>query len=618
MRQQREKRNSAIGIGPHLLYYGFGVFTAYPIVSLEGSFLRTTFSTAGGTLRALAALLAQSYQIAWLGALVIAAILGVLFLGIQRLLQSMQAGKFRDLAWVPLLLALIIYNNCYENPLPILLAVGLSVWTTILYGALPARTLPGWAGSFLVLFAAVYYLAGASALVFAGIVCLTEALLHRKIVLAIAQAALAAGGAFVLGRFVFGLQPQAIYTAGTPWDPSNAVRFSPLANRLALALHAFVPGLILVALLGRILLEGEAGTSTRRGRRKERPHRTGEPKKAGGWRGDSRVWTGLRMLVVAVTAVLCLVFSQTCIRYERALHYHAQRRDWDQVLALAARMRGKYPFTRSGVFDINRALAHRGRLGSELCVFPQDGTRSLFMSFDGMPGRLLHAKSLELYLDLGCVNAAEKNAYELLDHEGPSPHVLEALIRIHLVKGQYESARVVFRALQKCVGCREHVRRWQHVMADPAQVQTDALIQSWRRVKRASDDTSMGVSLATLKSLLEDTPDHRLAFEYLMAGHLLKHQRLELMSRLPLLRPLGYTQLPRHYAEALLVHSLMTGTPVDAQGWTIEPDLQRQFREIRGIATEARGNDRAVFDTLVPKYGDTYMFYSMFDLCGLK
>jgi len=103
-----------------------------------------------------------------------------------------------------------------------------------------------------------------------------------------------------------------------------------------------------------------------------------------------------------------------------------------------------------------------------------------------------------------------------------------------------------------------------------------------------------------------------------MAGHLLKHQRLELMSRLPLLRPLGYTQLPRHYAEALLVHSLMTGAPADAQGWTIEPDLQRQFREIRSIATKAHGNDRAVFDTLAPKYGDTYMFYSMFDLCGLK
>ncbi len=103
-----------------------------------------------------------------------------------------------------------------------------------------------------------------------------------------------------------------------------------------------------------------------------------------------------------------------------------------------------------------------------------------------------------------------------------------------------------------------------------------------------------------------------------MACHLLRNERAEIISRLPLLKPLGYTQLPRHYAEALLVQSLRTGAPLDMQGWTLDPDLQRQFQDIRTIVTESRGNDRRVYETLVPKYGDTYMFYSMFNLCGLK
>ena len=30
------------------------------------------------------------------------------------------------------------------------------------------------------------------------------------------------------------------------------------------------------------------------------------------------------------------------------------------------------------------------------------------------------------------------------------------------------------------------------------------------------------------------------------------------------------------------------------------------------------GNHQAVFDTLVPKYGDTYMFYSLFNVCGVE
>jgi hypothetical protein len=454
------------GIEPHLLYYGFGVFTAYPIVSWEGSFLRTTFSTPGGPIRALAALLAQSYSKAWLGALTITAALGVFFLGIQYLLRTGRAERFRDLAWIPLLLALTIYNY-YENPLPVLLALGLSVWTAILYNALPVKRLCARTGSFLVLICMIYCLAGASVLVFAAIICLIEALRHRKLMLVLMQIALAIGGILILGWFVFGLGPQATYTAGTPWDAGKPLTFSPLADWLALALHTLVPTLILMALLGGVLCEAENKRDTRRGHRKKGPPfiRTAHPTR---WQqGGSHVWVGLRMIMVAVTFVLCLMLSRTPLHDERALHYYAQQRDWNHVLALADRMRGKHLFTRSSVFDINRALAHKGRLGSELCTFPQDDFKTLFMSFDDMPGRVTRAKSLELDLDLGCLNAAEEDAYMLLAQEGPSPPVLDALVRIHLAKGQYESARIVFQALRKYIGCRRYVRRWQSTFPIP-------------------------------------------------------------------------------------------------------------------------------------------------------
>jgi hypothetical protein len=512
----------------------------------------------------------------------------------------------------------MIYSDYYEDPLPVLLTVGLSVWTAILHDALGVRTARGWAGSFLALLGALYYLAGAAALVFAAVVCLTEALLHRRIILALAQMVLAVGGVLVLGRFVFGLEPQAICTAGTPWDPDKPLKFFPVANWLALALHFFVPGLILVALGGEALLEADAGRSTRRGRRKGGPPPVRETRQTRWWRAGSRAWVGARMLVVAVTLVLCLMVSRTQAHDERALHYYAQQRNWDRVLALAHRMRGKHQFTRSGVFDIDRALAHTGRLGSELFAFPQDDLKTLYMRFDDMSGRLTRAKSLELYLDLGCLNAAQENAYELLAHEGPSPPVLDALVRIHLAKGQYESARVFFAALGKYAGSRQYVRRWQPMVADPARAETDPLLESWRRGRPTRDETSLGISPVALRGMLEDKPDHRLVFEYLMACILLRNERGELIRRLPLLRPLGYTQLPRHYAEAVLVQSLKTGTPPEAQGWTIDPDVQRQFSEIRRIVTETHGSDQMVFDMLAPRYGDTYMFYSMFNLCGLK
>jgi hypothetical protein len=606
------------GIEPHLLYSGFGVFTAYPVVSWEGSFWRATFRTAGGPVRALAALLAQSYSRSWLGATTVTILLGLFWLGIRHLLRRGRAGRFRDLAWVPLLPALMIYSDYYEDPLPVLLTVGLAVWTAVLYDALGTRTARGRAGLFLVLVGGLYYLAGAAALVFAAIACLIEAFLQRKTAAALVQMVLAVGGVFVLGRFVFGLEPLAIYAAGTPWDADKPLKFFPVANWLALALHFFVPGLMLVALVGETLLAVDAQRGARRGRGKEGRQPVREVRQTRRWRGGPRASVGLRMGAVAVAAGLCLIVSRTQAHDERALHYYAQQRDWDRVLTLAYRMRSKHEFTRSGVFDINRALAHTGRLGSELFAYPQDDLKTLYMRFDDMSGRLTRAKSLELYLDLGCLNAAQENAYELLAHEGPSPPVLDALVRIHLAKGQYETARIFLQALRKYAGGRRYVRRWQPLAADPARAEADPLLASWRRARPMRDDTSLGISPAALRNLLEDKPDHRLAFEYLMACMLLRNERGELIRRLLLLKPLGYTQLPRHYAEAVLVQSLKTGTPAEASGWTIDPDVQRQFGEIRRIVTESRGSDRMLFDTLAPRYGDTYMFYSMFNLCGLK
>ncbi len=595
-------------IEPHLIYYGFGVFGAYPVFIWDGSFLWTILSTPGGALEAVAALLAQSYRFSWLGALTIVAFLGVLFLAIRRLLRLVQAGGLRDLALVPLLLAIVVYNR-YENPLAVLLAVDLALGAAVLYDWLPIEKAAGRMASFFIAFVLVYYLAGAAAFVFVATACLIEAGRYGRWKEALLATLVVIVGTLALGRLAFRLDPRVIYTAATPWDPTRSAGFAPSSNWVLLVVYAFGPALMAVAFGGRALAKVW---------KRRRP--TGRARKSGRWqRNDPRVWVGLRFSGVTVALVLCLLLSRTHIRYERALHYYAQQRDWDRVVALAHRMRGRHPFTRTGVFDINRALAHLGRLGDEMCAYPQDGTKTLFLSFEDMTGRLGYAKAMELYLDLGCLNAAEKNAYELLENEGPSPYILDSLVRIHLAKGQRESALVAFGALKKHVGGREYVRQWQAIMADPNLAAGSPRLAAWRAMKPTRDYAVMGIAFEPmLQSLLRDRPNHRLAYEYLMACYLLKHQRAQLAKYLPLLRSLGFQRLPKHYAEALLVHSLETQTPVEAYGWPIAPQLRQQFREIRGIVTKAKGNYPSVFGPLASKYGDTYTFYSMFNVCGVN
>lgn len=598
-----------LGIGPHLLHSGFGVFAPYPVFSWEGPFLRTALTTPGGIAASLAALLAQTYRTPLPGALMIAAVLAILSLGLRRLLVSIQAQRLRDLAWLPAFLALAIYNQ-YDNPLPLLLAIGLSLWMAVLYGSLPARTLPERVGAFLILFVLTYHVAGATALLFALLVCLIEALSYRRVVVALAQALFACGGAYVLGRFVYDLSPIATCTVGTPWDSVHNLGFSPLSAKLAVVLYALVPSLLVVGFLAGVTVGQKNARAPRQRKDAQQLPR---------WKTDPRLVFGLRLFLVAGAGAVCLAVSRNHLHNERALHHWASQRDWDRVIALAHRMRGRDAFTPSGVFDINRALAHQGQLGEELCVYPQDETRTLFLSFENMAGRFQHAKLIELYLDLGCPNAAEKNAYELLDNEGPSPHVLEAMVRIHLVKGQHESARIALGALRKHAGSGPYVRRWRDAVADPAGAQADPQIQAWRQIQGIANQAVAGISFESmLKRLLQEKPGHRLAFEYLMAHHLLKHQRAEFIGLLHLLRPLGYARLPRQYAEAMLVYALETKRPVDEQGWVIEPAVHAQFREITGVVRNARGNTQAVFDTLAKGYGDSYTFYSMFNVCGVK
>ena len=193
------------------------------------------------------------------------------------------------------------------------------------------------------------------------------------------------------------------------------------------------------------------------------------------------------------------------------------------------------------------------------------------------------------------------------------------LVQIHLVKGQYESARVAFEAMKKYAGCQKYVRKWHNIMADPTLAESHSAIHNWHRVKGKSDYAVGGIAIESmLKRLLQDTPDHRLAFEYLMANYLLKHQRAELLRCLPLLGSLGYRELPRHCAEAVLVHALETRSPADARGWMISSDVQNQFREISLVVRNARGDNQAAYDALAPQYGDTYTFYSMFNVCGVR
>jgi len=607
------------GVGSHLLYYGFGVFADYPVFSWTAPFLRAALSAPGRPLQALAALLSNGYYSAWLGALIIVMVLAWVFWGMRCLLQSTKTGRLGDLAWGLPITALALCNR-YENPLAGLLGIGTSVWMVLLYGRFAPSTRCARAIVFCICSSVLYYMSAGAAFIFVSIAILMELFLQGKKMEAALHALLALGCAFALGRLVFLLDARALLLTGTPWDPATRSDFSARSSLLLSLMFVYVPALVLGGLLWSSVLLRYLRPWW--GRRKQRARGLRRRKKAAGparakARYSPRLWRGLRVVLLSVIMLLCVVFSRTYLRYERLLHYHAFHRNWHQVLRLAERMRGNTAFTRSSLFDINRASAHLGTLGDTLCSYPQDRSAMLFMNHPGVSTDFQYAKLLELTLDLGDLNGAERYAYELLEKEASNLHALGAIIRIHVAKGQYEAARVALGAAKKQVGWARYLGQWHTLMGSPHQLAGHAHMTALQGIKRTTNTLLAVSDEHTLVALQRDRPAHRLVLEYLLGYYLLEHQRSKFVRYLPEIRSLGYEQLPRHYAEALLLYSLESKTAIETFGWAIDPGIRRQFQQVRTTLARARSSE-AAFALLAPQVGDSYTFYSVFNACGVK
>jgi hypothetical protein len=144
-------------------------------------------------------------------------------------------------------------------------------------------------------------------------------------------------------------------------------------------------------------------------------------------------------------------------------------------------------------------------------------------------------------------------------------------------------------------------------------------VASWRRWRRNRDhEIREGYFDEAILDLLQDHPDNRLAFEYLMGYYLLTYQRAKIVGSLEKMREMGYKQLPRHVMEALLIEARQTRKPIDLKGWSMDPWVRDQFERISSSLRGMRGNKEAAASLLAPQFGDTYAYYSAFHVSGTR
>jgi len=583
-------------IDPPVIYHGFGVYTDWPVFKVGGAFLRDCLAECGGPLRYVTGFLSQWFYYRWLGALVITATAAGLYAMVRLAVRSW-GSLFSHGLGLAAALALLVCANQYDPVLGTGLAIVVVAAVTL------ALRVSDRLGDyrvlrFAVLFAVAYYLVGAPSLIMALAAVLREAF-DRRAVSAVLHATAAVAVAYFLGGYLCVFEARDIWLAGTPFHPDGRSTWTPTSLTILSTVYG---GLVVVVAVAARAVPRPQATGIPPG-----PTTRGWTARLGRWIG----WVGPPAALLIYAGILATTLSN--IRWVLSIHRYQRQRDWINVLTEAVRFHRAGFYDPAANFDVDLALYHTGRLGYDLFRFPQNADALTLLAVQGLRSQIVYSRVARWCYELGDLNSAEHWAGELLEAQDDCPAYLDLLGRTHTAKGQAAAARVYFTVLSRDPVRGQTGRQLLQALQRDPDTAGEPDIARARALRRRIDKPMENSSVDQyLLDLLEDHPDNRMAFEYLMAYYLLQRQPENVVAQFHRLRPLGYTELPRLYAEAALVYSSQTRQPVNLYGYSIEADVVARFRKIT-TAFRAMRYDRARgMQTLAPEFGDSYFYYAMF------
>jgi hypothetical protein len=313
--------------------------------------------------------------------------------------------------------------------------------------------------------------------------------------------------------------------------------------------------------------------------------------------------------LVVAAVVLWLTFdSQT--KLLGSIKLAALEHKWESVLTLARQLKTEpTPVVR---LAIARALYHEGKLNKELFAYPQrKGVEILPSLREGLEVCDLLADTM---IELGQVNLAEHFAHESLELQGERPRTLWQLGRIYVLKDQPKAAAVFLRRLSLVPFHRTRaLERLKALERDPA-LSSEPDIAPVRPLRVTSDIADSGLPTEVVaRQCLGSNKSNRMAFEFMLAHYLLETNLDQLAKNVEFLGNYGVWETPRHIEEALLLRDSLAGTnqTTSIRRPTSAPVAQR-FELFRKTLRANNGKVEGIEDVLMRDFGDTYWFYHLF------
>ncbi len=603
-----------LAVDPRLIYHSFGMIMDYPEFSTGWLFFKEVLSEPAGPIRYLAGFLSQWFYYSWIGAVIVTALAWSMYF-LSGTLVAVSGGRRNNiLCYLPAIGVLVMYAG-YNHPLSMSLAMATTILFAVVYAKIPFSNNVFACGVLVGLAIVLYYIAGGASLFFPLLVAACEVVARRRIRFALLCVVL---GAAVIGLVMFFFVDTPLQQAWSlmlPFHQEISRNTSRLTTNIVISLYAYVFLLIWwTGLWQRIITRKASSKQTHQSRKRKSQKKDTAPPLLSSGRFMQLIQS---LLLVGITvAAVSLSYDRNKKLYLTISRF-AQDKNWHDVLSTTQ----KSPRAANNVFcnhDINRALYHTGRLGWDMFEYKQHPSALLLMIGMQKQSLIRNLKGIDIFIELGDLNFAEQLAYEVLELKGDSPHILDALARINMIKGQTETARFFLTALSMNPIYDNHAERLiEHLDSDP-DLTSDEKTMYLRKCMLIKDQPALDYNEEfLLQELLQKYRGNRMAFEYMMTFYLLTGQHKKISENITHFRDMGYEKIPRCYEEAILLHIAMSGNEPNMHGWTISSETMKRYEAFNSVGRNPAYNHLSpdqIKEILAKNFSDSYFFYYLFTL----
>lgn len=324
----------------------------------------------------------------------------------------------------------------------------------------------------------------------------------------------------------------------------------------------------------------------------------------------------IKLLEIVPFVILSgLIFiSVPRIDNKNAHYFHVEKLFYDQKFNEIIAFNSEFPSTNilTNYFN-NIALSQTGKLNDELFNFPQspDG-QTLFLKWEIVAEVL--KRGGYFYYHLGMVNEAQRWAYEYMVMRGNTPESIKMIIKTELINGNNKSAFKFIAILKKSMFYRKEALEFEKLLLDEKAIDAHPELGRIKRLKPKHDFFVLSENpTANLDMVLAADSTNRVALEYKLANLLLQRDMKGIVEELPVLKKMGYKQIPINVEEAVVAYSLLSQKKYpEFDGFTVNPQTVIRFNEYYRIFQQNQSSKEQAQRALVKDFGGTFWYYVFF------